>query len=81
VCFLFSIWIYWYFINIASTKWYFIRVERNKLWEIKFQNEIVKIDITKLEWEENNNILADNQNNILTWKVINITDNAKITMR
>ena len=80
ICLLLSIWVYWYFVNISSTKWYFIKTERAKLSEIKFKNEIVKIDIRKLEgWIEN--ISIDNWTNILTWKVISINNYKEITMR
>ena len=80
VCFLLSIWVYWYFVNISSTKGYFIRSERNKLSNIKFKNEIVKIDIKKLEWSINDS-LAYNSNSILTWKVVTLTTNDELTMR
>ena len=49
--------LYGYFINIASTKWYFLRVEKEKVSEAKFQNEIVKIDAKKIEWEIYSNII------------------------
>jgi len=80
VCFLLSIWIYWYFVNISSTKGYFIKSERNKLSDIKFKNEIVKIDIRKLEWAIDNTLVYSS-NNILTWKVITLNTNDKLTMR
>jgi hypothetical protein len=71
--FITAISIYWYFINIASTKWYFINIEKKKLNEIKFQNEIVKIDIRKLEWALSNSILTFNNLNNLTWTTIILT--------
>ena len=80
LCFILSIWIYWYFVNISSTKWYFIKNERNKLSDIKFKNEIIKIDIRKLEWSINNS-LTYNSNKILTWKVIMLNTNNELTMR
>jgi len=80
MCFLLSIWIYWYFVNISSTKWYFIRSEKNKLSGIKFKNEIVKIEISKLEWSIDDS-LAYNTNSVLTWKVIALNTNTELTMR
>jgi len=76
--FLFSIWAYWYFVNISSTKWYFIRVERDRLSEVKFQNEIVNIDTKKIEWEILNTILPLNlDTDNLTWKVLVLNDRFK----
>lgn len=80
ILFLTSISIYWYFINISSTKWFFIKQENNKLSEIKFQNEIIKIDIEKYKSELSQNTIAKNTNtDISTWKVINITDMMQLT--
>ena len=76
--FLLAVWTYGYFVNISSTKWYFIKIEREKLWEVKFQNEIVKIDTKKIEWEILNNILPTNLDiKSLSWKVTIIRENIK----
>ena len=80
MCLMLSIWIYWYFINVSSTKWYFIKNERNKLSDIKFKNEIIKIDVRKIEWSINNT-LTYNSSNTLTWKVITLNSNTELTMR
>jgi len=80
LCLILSIWIYWYFINISSTKWYFIRNEKNKLADIKFKNDIVKIDIRRIEWEINDN-LSYNPNSSLTGKVLLLNNNSELTMR
>jgi len=76
--FLLSIGAYGYFVNVASTKWYFIKVEREKLAEVKFQNEIVKIDTKKIEWEIFNSITPANLDiKNLTWKVLVLRENMK----
>ncbi len=80
MCLMLSIWIYWYFINVSSTKWYFIKNERNKLSDIKFKNDIVKIDIRRIEWEINDN-LSYNPNSSLTGKVLLLNNNSELTMR
>jgi len=83
VLFLLSIWIYGYFINISSTKWYFIRVEKDKLSEVKFQNEIIKIDVKKLEWDIFSNILPINIQNaqIVSWKIMYLSDILKVVVK
>ena len=78
--FLFSIVFYWYFVNVSSTKWYFLKQEREKLSEIKFQNEIVKIDVRRLESSVLNNIVVSNSST-LTWRVISITDLNSVAYR
>lgn len=69
---LFSIWVYGYFVNVSSTKWYFLKKERQELSEIKFQNEIVKIDVRKIEWDILDKILPSSLDSSVptTWKVI-----------
>jgi len=80
ILFLTSISIYWYFVNISSTKWFFIKQENNKLSEIKFQNEIVRIDIEKYKSELSQNIIAKNTSiDMSTWKVININNIMQLT--
>lgn len=66
---LISIWVYGYFVNISSTKWYFLKQERYKLSDIKFQNEIVKIDVRKIEGNIFDNNFYNDSYNYSTWKV------------
>jgi len=70
--FMFSLIAYGYFVNVSSTKWYFIRAEREKLSEIKFQNEIVNIDVRKLESKIFDSINLES-NSSITWKVLTIS--------
>ena len=79
--FLLSLWAYGYFVNISSTKWYFIKQEREKLSEVKFQNEIVKIDIKKIEWDISSNMIIKTKLNNLTWNTIIIEDFSQLTCR
>jgi len=72
VFFMFSLIAYGYFVNVSSTKWYFIRAEREKLSEIKFQNEIVNIDVRKLESKIFDSINLES-NSSITWKVLTIS--------
>jgi len=69
---------YGYFVNISSTKWYFIKIQREKLAEVKFQNEIVKIDTRKIEWEILQNVVPFNivDTDNLNGKVLTIRENA-----
>jgi len=78
--FLLSILSYGYFVNTGSTKGYFIRVEKEKLSEIKFKNEIVKIDARKLESKLFDSINLNNYNS-LTGKVITISNLSSVAMR
>ena len=78
--FLLSIVTYGYFVNISSTKGYFIRTEREKLSEIKFKNEIVNIDVRRIESQIFDSINLDNYSN-LTWKVLTITNLTSVAMR
>jgi len=77
---LFSLISYGYFVNISSTKWYFIKVEREKLSEIKFQNEIVKIDIRKLESKIFDSINLES-NSSITGKVITLSSVTSVALR
>ena len=81
--FLISIWLYGYFINVSSTKGYFIKVEKEKLSEIKFKNEIEKIDVKKLEWELANKIAPNpmKDQDKLWWKIIVIKKNGQVAFR
>lgn len=81
--FILSIWLYGYFVNVSSTKWYFLRQERQKLSEIKFQNEIVKIDIRKKEWDILDRTLPKSLDSSVptTWKVILLSDMRQLTLR
>ena len=78
--FLLSIITYWYFVNVSSTKGYFIKTEKEKLSEIKFKNEIVNIDIRKIESKIFNDISLDNYSN-LTWKVFTLTNLTSVAMK
>jgi hypothetical protein len=62
--FLLSIVTYGYFVNISSTKGYFIRTEREKLSEIKFKNEIVNIDVRRIESQIFDSINLDSYSNL-----------------
>ena len=81
--FLLALWTYGYFVNISSTKWYFIKQEREKLSEVKFQNEIVKIDIKKIEWELSSKMLIKTiwKKESLTWDTIVIKDFSQLTYK
>lgn len=81
--FIFSIWIYGYFVNISSTKWYFLKQQRQTLWEAKFQNEIVKIDIRKIEWNLlSKDLLAHMDSDVpSSWKVLFINNTTELTMK
>lgn len=81
--FILSIWIYGYFVNISSTKGYFLKQERQKLSEIKFQNDIVKIDIGKKEWEILDQTLPESLDTSVptTWKVIVLSNISQLTVR
>ena len=72
--FLLALGAYGYFVNVSSTKWYFIKVEREKLEEVKFQNEIVKIDVRKIEGDLSNFLVNTSKMDSLTWNIIKITD-------
>ena len=78
--FLFSLVAYWYFVNVSSTKGYFIRTEREKFSEIKFQNEIVKIDVRKLESKIFDSINLES-NSSITWKVLTISSITSVALR
>jgi hypothetical protein len=58
--FVFTIWLYWYFVNINSTMWYFYRNEWNKVEEIKLFHNITQLNILKsqkLLWDDINSEL------------------------
>jgi len=78
--FLLSIVTYGYFVNVSSTKGYFIKTEREKLSEIKFKNEIVNIDVRRIESQIFDSINLDSYSN-LTWKVLTITNLTSVAMR
>ena len=78
--FLFSLVAYWYFVNVSSTKGYFIRTERENFSEIKFQNEIVKIDVRKLESKIFDSINLES-NSSITWKVLTISSITSVALR
>jgi len=80
ILFLSSVVTYWYFVNVSSTKGYFIKTEREKLTEVKFKNEIVNIDIRKLESEIFNKMNMDSYNS-LTWKVITVSSIPSVALR
>lgn len=61
--FLFTLWVYWYFVNISSTKWYFLRMEMRNLEEKKFEHSIVQIETLKKEREIWDNISIDRKYN------------------
>jgi len=81
--FVFSIWVYGYFVNVSSTKWYFLKQETEKLSEIKFQNEIIKIDIRKIEWNIFDHTLPKSLDSSvpLTWKIIVLSNIVQVTKR
>ena len=78
--FVLSIWAYGYFVNVASTKWYFLKVEKEKLQEVNFQNEIVKIDTKKKEWEILTSMISNVNiaNDDLKWKIVYIKRATKL---
>jgi len=78
--FLFSLIAYGYFVNVSSTKWYFIKTEREKLSEVKFQNEIVKIDVRKLESQIFDSINLES-NSSITGKVITVSSIRSVALR
>ncbi len=78
--FLLSIVTYGYFVNVSSTKGYFIKTEREKLSEIKFKNEIVNIDVRRIESQIFDSINLDSYSN-LSWKVLTITNLTSVAMR
>lgn len=45
----FSVWIYWYLVNVSSTKGYFLRQEMKKLEDIKFNNSITQLEVLGME--------------------------------
>jgi len=57
--FFLTIWVYWYFVNISSTKWYFLRQQMQNVEEAKFQNSITQLEILKKEKELWDNIEND----------------------
>lgn len=46
---IFSVWIYWYLVNVSSTKGYFLRKEMKKLEDIKFNNSITQLEVLWME--------------------------------
>ncbi len=81
--FVLSIWVYGYFINISSTKWYFLKQERQALSEVKFQNEIVKIDVRKIEWDILDKTLPASLDSSVptTWKIIVLSNMLQMAKR
>lgn len=58
--FMFTIWLYWYFVNVNSTMWYFYRIEWNKVEETKLYHNITQLNILKsqkLLWDDINSEL------------------------
>lgn len=81
--FIFSIWVYWYFVNVSSTKWYFLKQQRQILWETKFQNEIVKIDVRKIEWKilSKDLLFSMNSSDPSSSKVLFLNSASELTMK
>lgn len=77
IIFLFSVAVYWYFVNVGSTKWYFLRKEMSKLERLKLQEDIVKIEILKKQQRVLDQIDISNvwKNTV---KVINLKWNNKL---
>lgn len=82
--FVFSVWFYWYFVNISSTKWYFLRENMNILEEIRFENNIERLTISKLEKDILDELLVNNFdpnfNKVELDKVIVINDVSELAM-
>lgn len=51
IIFVATLWVYWYFVNVSSTKWYFLRKEMRKLETAKFEHSIIQLKIVKKEKE------------------------------
>lgn len=49
--FFLTLWAYWYFVNISSTKWYFLREQRQELEQAKFKHNITQLEVLKMEKE------------------------------
>ncbi len=49
VIFFISVIVYWYFVNVWSTKWYFLRKEMSKLENTKLLYNVVKLEVLKKE--------------------------------
>jgi hypothetical protein len=58
--FMFTIWLYGYFVNVNSTMWYFYRIEWNKVEETKLFHNITQLNVLKsqkLLWDDINSEL------------------------
>ena len=60
--FIFTIWVYGYYVNVSSTKWFVLRQEMNKLKEAKFSHNIVQFEIMALEKQIRENMQEQQQN-------------------
>ena len=67
----FTIWVYWYFVNISSTKGYFLRQEMKHLEEAKFNHSIAQIEVLRLEKDIWENMQSDT---VLKQKKIQINE-------
>ncbi len=56
---LFTMWVYWYFINISSTKWYFLREEMRELENKKFEHSLVQLEVLQNKREIRQDIQQD----------------------
>lgn len=56
---IFSVWIYWYLVNVSSTKGYFLRQEMKKLEDIKFNNSITQLEVLGMERQLWDSIQSD----------------------
>lgn len=64
---LFTVWVYWYFVNVSSTKWYFLRQEMRLLEEEKFLHSLTQLEVLKKQrevWQEIQDNSSFRQNNI-----------------
>lgn len=65
--FVLTVWAYWYFVNVSSTKWYFLREEERKLNDAEFSHSIARLDVLEKERQIRRDIQEDsifNQDNI-----------------
>lgn len=67
----FTIGVYWYFVNISSTKGYFLRHEMKNFEEAKFNHSIVQVEVLKLEKQIWDNIQT---NTVIKQKKIQINE-------
>lgn len=69
--FLLFIWIYWFFVNISSTKWFFLRQEMKNLEDSKFSYSIISLEVMKKEKDLWDRI---NTNSIFNQKVVSVQE-------